>query len=75
MSAEIKRATARDLERLVANTVQSTATHILTMDYHPQVTTKTRVTFGIRVFQVTAPPINPDERNIDTVLLCTEPVA
>jgi len=72
--AEIKPATARDLENVVgASTVISTATHVVTIDYHPQVTTKTQVTFGTRVFEVTGVG-NPEERNIDLVLVCQERV-
>jgi head-tail adaptor len=73
MYAEIKPATARDLERVVASTVASTASHLVTMDYHPQVTTETRVTFGIRVFSVTGVG-NPEERNRDLILACSEKV-
>jgi head-tail adaptor len=72
--AEIKPATARDLERVVANTVESTASHILTMDYHPQLTTETRITFGTRVFTVDGKQ-NPDELNVDLVLAVTEVVS
>jgi head-tail adaptor len=72
--AEIKPATARDLERVVANAVESTASHILTMDYHAGVTTETRITFGTRVFTVDGLQ-NPDERNIDHVVACTEVVS
>jgi SPP1 family predicted phage head-tail adaptor len=71
--AEIKPATARDLERLVSSTVQSTASHLVTIDYHPQVTTKTRVVFGARVFAVSG-VTNPEERNRELVLACTEVV-
>lgn len=73
MRAEIKPATARDLERSVANTVQSTASHIVTMDYHPQVDTTTRLLFNGRTFQVTGVQ-NPEERNIELVLACEEVV-
>jgi head-tail adaptor len=74
MYAAIRPATARDLERSVANTVQSTASHIVELDYHPQVTTATRVLFGSRVLQVVGVQ-NPDERNVDMVLACEEVVA
>jgi SPP1 family predicted phage head-tail adaptor len=71
---EIKPATARDLERVVANTVQSTASHLVTGDYRPDVNTQTRVTFGARIFEVTGVQ-NPEERNRDLVLVCEEVVA
>ena len=69
--AEIKPATARDLERTIANVVQSKASHIVTIDYHPGVTTETTLLFGTRVFQV-AGVQNPEERNVDLVLACEE---
>lgn len=70
---EIKPATARDLERVVANTVQSRASHIITGDYVAGVTTQTRIHFGSRVFEVTGVQ-NPEERNIELVLAAIEVV-
>lgn len=72
--AEIKPATTRDLERMTANTSLTTATHLVRFDYHPQVTTQTRIHFGARVFEVINAPLNPDERNIDTIVVCAEMV-
>lgn len=72
--AAIQPATARDLERVAAGTVLSTASHIVTMRYHAGVTTKTRITFGTRVLNVTGVS-NPDERNRELVCLCAEVVA
>jgi len=71
MSVEIKPATAVDLERVAAGTVLSTASHVITGPYHPQVTTKTRVLFNGREFHVTG-VANPDERNAEMVLVCVE---
>jgi hypothetical protein len=42
-------ATARDLERVVAGTVQSSATHLVTIRYLAGVTTKTRVVWDAAV--------------------------
>lgn len=69
--ASIVPATARDLERVVAGTVQSSATHLVTIRYLAGVTTKTRVVFGSRLFSVTGVQ-NPEERNISLVLVCQE---
>lgn len=71
--ASITPATARDLEGLIASSVQSMATHIVRMRYHANVTTQTRVTFGTRVFEVTGVQ-NPEERSIELVLICQERV-
>jgi SPP1 family predicted phage head-tail adaptor len=72
--ASIESATAQKMERLAAGTVSSDATHILTFPYHDGVTTKTRVTFGARTFNVVG-VINPDELGIDTIAICTEVVS
>ena len=74
VSASIMPATARDLERIAAGTVLSTATQIVTMRHHSGVTTKTRITFGTRTFNVTG-VMNPEERDIETVALAVEVVA
>jgi len=71
--ASITPASARDLERLVAGSVQSNATHVVRIRYHANISTQTRVTFGTRVFEVTGVQ-NPDERNIELVLICQERV-
>jgi len=68
-------ATAADLERVVAGgTVLSTATQIVKGPHHPQITTKTRILFGARQFEVTG-VANPEERNIETIAICVEIVA
>lgn len=74
VSAGIELATARSLERLAANTtVVSDATYILHLHYHPGVTTKTRIIMGPREFYVTG-VLNPEERNISTIVVVTERV-
>ena len=72
--ASIVPATVKDLERIAAGTVLSTASHIVTMRYHSGVSTKTRITYGSRILNVTG-VINPEERNIETIALCVEVVA
>lgn len=69
--AAIRPATARELERTTAGTTQSTATHIVTLRYHPQVTTQTRILFGSRVLLVTGVS-NVEERNRQLILTCVE---
>jgi head-tail adaptor len=82
--ASITPATARDLERVVANTVQASASHVVRLRFHDGVTTKTRLTkgprnpdgtlpAGSREFQVTSVQ-NPEERDVELVLTCTERV-
>lgn len=73
VNARIAPATAADLERVAAGTVVATASHIVTMPYHPQVTTETRITFNGRTFYVQG-VTNPEERNVETIALCQEVV-
>lgn len=72
--AGIRPATARDLERNTSGTAVSTASHIINMDFHPQVTTQTRITFNGRTLLVTG-VANPEERNVDLILVAEEVVA
>lgn len=72
--AEIKPATARDLERTTSGTVLSEASHIVTMDYHPGVSTQTRITFNGRTLNVTGVS-NPEEKNVELILTAEEVVA
>ena len=74
MYAEIKPATARDLERNTAGTVMATASHLITMDYHPGVTTQTRIAFNGRTLLVTG-VANPEERNVELILTAEEVVS
>lgn len=67
----INPATARDLERVTAGTVLSTASHVIRGKFHPGVTTQTRILFGTRTFNVTGVS-NPEERNIEMILTAVE---
>jgi head-tail adaptor len=64
-------ATARDLERQIAGTVQATATHLVRGAYHPGITTETRLQFEGRTFEVQSVQ-NVDERDVESVLVCAE---
>ena len=64
-------ATAADLERVARGTVLSAATQIVKGPHHPQITTKTRILFGARQFEVTGVS-NPEERNVETIAICVE---
>jgi SPP1 family predicted phage head-tail adaptor len=72
--ASIQPATARDLERIVANVEQANASHLVTIRYRDDVNTTTQVLYGTRVLKVTGMQ-NPDERNISLILICTEIVS
>jgi len=74
--AAVEPATARSLERIAANTVTSTASHLVTLRYLSGVTTKTRLTFHDttdRTFSVTGTH-DEEERHESLVLECTEDV-
>ncbi len=74
VNARIESATTARLERVAAGTSISAATHIVTMPYHAGVTTKTRITYEGRRFEVTGVS-NPEEQNVETVCVCEEVVA
>ena len=74
VKAKIEPATSASLERITAGTVTSTASHVVTMPYHSGVTTKTRITFDARTLYVVGVS-NPEERNIETIAVCSEVVA
>jgi SPP1 family predicted phage head-tail adaptor len=69
----IEPATARDLERVAAGTVLSTASHIVKGRYHPGVNTSTRMIFGGRTFSITG-KANLEERSIHMELIAVEVV-
>jgi head-tail adaptor len=62
----------RDMERLVsAGVVQTTAAHLVAGDFHPGITTETRLSFEGRLFQVQSVR-DIDERHVALELVCTE---
>jgi head-tail adaptor len=79
VSAAIKPATARDLERVAGGTVMSTASHLITMRFHPGVTTETKVAWTTKDGRTHTANVtgvqNTDERSIELVLTCVEVVA
>lgn len=72
--ASIVPATARDLERITSGTVLAQASQVVTIPYVPGVTSRTSVQFKGRVLSVLG-ITNPEERNIELILVCTEVVA
>jgi head-tail adaptor len=67
----IEPATARDLERVAAGTIISTASHIVKGRYHPSITVATRLVFAGRVLAVTGVS-DPEERHLETICICVE---
>jgi len=74
MFASIEPASTASLERVAPGNVQATATHIVGIPFHPQVTTKSRVLFNGRRFNVTGVS-NPGERSVNLWLVCVENLA
>jgi len=66
-------ATARDLERVAAGSVISSASHIVRADFHPDVTTKTRMVFDGRQLSIVGKQ-NLEERNVTMELVAVEVV-
>jgi head-tail adaptor len=76
--AAIRTPTARDLERLAPGTVIATQSLLVTLPFHPAVTTKTRLAWTdpagrVHVANVTGVN-NPDQRCIDLELVVVEVV-
>jgi SPP1 family predicted phage head-tail adaptor len=70
--AAIEPASLRGIEAVTASTtIQAVATHVVTMDYHPQVTVQSRIHFRSREFQIHA-VTNVDEANQQHILVCSE---
>lgn len=59
--AQVEQATAYSIERLSAGTILSTATHLVTLPFHPAVTTQTRV-------QWTDDALRPHTANVTAVI-------
>lgn len=72
----VQASTQKALERLVSNTVLSQSSHIVTMRYHPDVTTKCRLKWTDRVGVVHTASLtnvnNVDEMGIQLILGCIE---
>lgn len=66
-------ATARDMEAIAAGTVLSQATHLVRGHYRPDITTTSRLLFGVRVLAVVS-VTNPDEADVELVVACVEVV-
>lgn len=77
LPASVEPATAKSLERVVANTVASTASHLVTLRYLAGVTTAAQLVFHDgttdRPMAITGVH-DTDERHIELVLECAEAV-
>lgn len=75
--ASVVPASAKSLERVKANTVASSATHVVTLRYLPGVTTQTELVFHDgptdRPMAITGLS-DTEERHVELVLTCEEAV-
>lgn len=76
LDASIRPASQADLERVMAGTPVTTATHLVAMPYHPGVTVQTQLLVEDypnpdRTFEVVYIS-NPNERDAELVLVCAE---
>jgi SPP1 family predicted phage head-tail adaptor len=55
-----------------AEQIQSETTHKIRIRYKAGITSVMRVNFKGRIFKITSPPINWEERNRDMMLMCSE---
>ena len=67
--AAIEPLSGRELEH--AQQISAEITHKITVRYNSSVTSKHRITYGSRTFEIEA-VLNPDERNEQLVLMCKE---
>ena len=80
MFAHVRPASARDLEQIAGATTLPTATHLVTIPFHQQVTTETVI--GVHFNPFMPPRVlkvvfvgNPDERDTTLELVCAEQVS
>ena len=59
-------------ERLESMKIESEVTNKIRIRYRSGITSKERIKFGSRIFEIKGTPINPDERNIMLDILVTE---
>lgn len=71
MAASVEPATASVVERQVGNTIEAAISHIVTMRYHADVTTKTRLTQGSMTLAVRGVQ-DVDFRHEWLILACEE---
>jgi len=71
--AAIAPATEVQQERELGGTIVATATTVLHLPYHPQITVKTRLTLDGRTLQVLSRR-DADERHVELILVCAEVV-
>lgn len=70
----IEPATTADLERVAAGTVISSASHLVRGDFHPGVTTETRMLFEGQTFAITG-VVNVEMRGVEMVCGAVQVVA
>jgi head-tail adaptor len=58
----------------MSTSVLAQATHVVTMPYHPQLTTKCQILFNGRTLQITG-VASPEELGVETIAVCQEIVA
>lgn len=71
--ARVQPASQHTLEQITSGTVLAQATHLVTVPYRTGLTTKSRFMIDGRALNVIG-IYNPDERNIELVLVCAEVV-
>lgn len=62
----------RGKELVAGNQTAAEATVRIVMRYRPDVVADWRVVFGDHIFEIVAPPLNPDYRNRELQLMCRE---
>lgn len=63
--------TSGDMERMTSDTIVAMGTHVVSLQYHPQVTVQTRIRYEARTFQVVGLR-DPDEAHRELILVAAE---
>lgn len=59
-------------ERVQAQAINAETTHAVTTRYRAEITSKCRIVYGARVFRITAPPRDVEERHRELAIDCAE---
>lgn len=70
VNASIEPLNGREL--ILAQSVNAETTERIRIRYRSGITAAMRIVFGARLFNITAPPINPEERNRELILMVSE---
>lgn len=69
------RAVGRGSDRYYADRIEGKVSHIITIWYRSDLTSKNRIVLGSRIFRIIGPPVNVEEADLLTEMLVEERVS